>query len=138
MKIGEFKADEDGGYTGQLDALGLTVSCMTFSPVQEKRADGPDFIITGYGEWDNVNDIDYLLQFEPGQPIPNPNSYEVGAAWKKVSQNGKPYLSVKLDGPTLAAPIDCRLIERKDGSFSLIWKRKEEQAPATVEHQTAA
>jgi uncharacterized protein (DUF736 family) len=137
MHIGNFKADEDGGYTGQLDALGLTVSCMTFSPVKEKQGNGPDFIITGCGDWDDV-DPDYLIQFPPGQDIPNPNSYEVGAAWKKVSQKGRPYLSVKLDGPTLAAPIHCRLIERKDGSFSLIWKRKDDEEPAAEQQPAAA
>ena len=57
-----------------------------------------------------------------------PNTYELGAAWKKVSAQGKPYLSVKLDGPTLAVPIYCALIEQKDGSYHLIWRRGEEEA----------
>jgi uncharacterized protein (DUF736 family) len=130
MMIGKFKASKDGGYTGQLDALGLTVADMTFCPVKDKQGDGPDFIVTGYGEWDDAADIDYLLKFPPGQPIPNPNTYEIGAAWKKISQKGKPYLSVKLDGPTLAAPIHCALTEQKDGSYHLIWGRKDEEASA--------
>jgi uncharacterized protein (DUF736 family) len=131
MIIGRFKADKDGGYTGQLDALGLTVSAMTFCPVKDKLGDAPDFIIIGYGEWpdDPTDGIDFA-NFDPDEPVLNPNSYEVGAAWKKVSQQGKPYLSVKLDGPTLAAPFHCRLIERKDGSYSLIWNRKDEEPAA--------
>lgn len=73
MMIGNFKADDNGGYSGQLDALGLTVSAMTICPVKDKQGDGPDFIIIGCGEW-----IDDDL---PGiQP-----SYEVGTAWKKIS-----------------------------------------------------
>jgi uncharacterized protein (DUF736 family) len=126
MKIGEFRAAENGGYIGELDALGLSVEAMTFWPVIEKQGDGPDFLITTPGD---VSDDPFVTH------IP---SYDIGAAWKKIGKNGKPYLSVKLDGPTLAAPIDCRLIERKNGSFSLIWNRKEEEATGTVEHQAAA
>jgi uncharacterized protein (DUF736 family) len=60
--------------------------------------------------------------------IPNTNTYELGAAWKKVSTEGRPYLSVKLDGPTLRVPIQCALIEQNDGSYHLIWRRGEEEA----------
>jgi uncharacterized protein (DUF736 family) len=130
MIIGNFKAEEDGGYTGQLDTLGLSISGMTFCPVKDKQGNGPDFTIIGYGEWEDMSDADYLMKFAPHQPIPNPNSYEVGAAWKKPGKNGRPYLSVKLDGPTLPAPIHCRLIERKDGSYSLIWQRKDDEPAA--------
>jgi uncharacterized protein (DUF736 family) len=49
-------------------------------------------------------------------------------------KKGKPYLSVKLDGPTLSAPIHCALIEQQNGSYGLIWNRdsrkEEEQAAA--------
>jgi len=130
MIIGNFKADEDGGYIGQLDTLGLTISGMTFCPIKDKQGNSPDFTIIGYGDFEDI-DPDYIMKFAPGEPVPNPNSYEVGAAWKKTSQKGKPYLSVKLDGPTLPAPIHCRLIERKDGSYSLIWQRKDEEHTTT-------
>jgi hypothetical protein len=50
--------------------------------------------------------------------IPNTNTYEFGAAWRRVCTQGKPYLSVKLDGPTLAVPIPRVLIEQNDGSYS--------------------
>jgi uncharacterized protein (DUF736 family) len=43
MMIGKFKADADGGYDGQLNALGLSVDSMTFCPVKDKQSDGPDF-----------------------------------------------------------------------------------------------
>jgi uncharacterized protein (DUF736 family) len=122
MMIGKFMVEGDG-YTGQLDALGLTVSGMTFSPVKDKQGGGPDFIVIGYGD-------------PPEDPFDTGvNSYEVGAAWKKTSKKGKPYLSVKLDGPTLAAPIHCALTEQNDGSFYLIWSRKPEEAAA--EHAAA-
>jgi uncharacterized protein (DUF736 family) len=102
MMIGKFKADEDGGYQGELNALGLTVDTMTFCPVKDKQGDGPAFIVIGYGEFpDSLEDFAKLPPPNVDQLIPNTNTYEFGAAWKKVSQKGKPYLSVTLDGPTL-------------------------------------
>jgi uncharacterized protein (DUF736 family) len=122
MMIGKFKPEGDG-YTGQLDALGLTVSCMTFCPVKDKQGGGPDFIIYGYGDHPE----------DPFDPEANTgvNTYEVGAAWKKTSRRGRPYLSVKLDGPTLAAAIQCALTEQTDGSYHLIWRRKDDEAAAS-------
>ena len=47
---------------------------------------------------------------------------EIGAAWSKRSNEGRDYLSVKLDDPSFNAPIYANLIE--DGeAFSLIWSR---------------
>jgi hypothetical protein len=33
------------------------------------------------------------------------STFEFGAAWKKISQNGRDYLSVRLDDPSFATPI---------------------------------
>jgi uncharacterized protein (DUF736 family) len=47
---------------------------------------------------------------------------EVGAAWKKKSREGGPYLVVKLDDPAFPAPITCRLVP--DGNeYTLFWTR---------------
>ena len=127
MMIGRFKVDEEGGYTGELIAVGLQIDDINVCPVKDKRADGADFIVIGYGEPPDVFDIDFK-KYPPGVPIPNTNTYELGAAWKKVSPQGKRYLSVKLDGPTLAVPIHCALIQQNDGSYHLIWRRGEEEA----------
>jgi uncharacterized protein (DUF736 family) len=129
MMIGTFKATDDG-YTGELNALGLTVAGMTFCPVTNKKGDGPDFIVIGYGEWDDAAELDHFIHSASAEPFLNANCYDVGAAWKKISKKGKPYLSVKLDGPTLAAPIHCALTEHKDGTFHLIWTRKDRDADA--------
>lgn len=86
--------------------------------MKDKQGDGPDFIIYGYGDPPDG-------PFETGA-----NTYEVGAAWKKTSKKGRPYLSVKLDGPTLAAPIQCALTEQTDGSYHLIWRRKDDEVAA--------
>ena len=53
------------------------------------------------------------------------NGYELGAAWKKVSQESKrAYLSVTLDDPSFQAAIYARLVENEDATHSLIWSRR--------------
>ena len=66
-----------------------------------KQGSGPDFVVLG--------------QSRDGQ-------FELGAAWAKTSKKDKPYLSVKLDGPTLVQPINCALTKQADGSHALVWK----------------
>jgi len=47
---------------------------------------------------------------------------EIGAAWKKTSAEGNPYLSIRLDDPSFNAPITCRLVASED-EHRLIWSR---------------
>ena len=49
---------------------------------------------------------------------------EIGAAWTKTSNEGRDYLSVKLDDPSFPAPIYATLaeVEGEDG-LQLIWSR---------------
>jgi uncharacterized protein (DUF736 family) len=49
---------------------------------------------------------------------------EIGAAWSKRSNEGRDYLSVKLDDPSFLAPIYADLFNDEDGEgFTLIWSR---------------
>ncbi|MBK8631488.1 MAG: DUF736 domain-containing protein [Sphingomonadales bacterium] len=49
---------------------------------------------------------------------------EIGAAWTKTSNEGRDYLSLKLDDPSFTAPIFANLFDDEDGkSFNLIWSR---------------
>ncbi|MGY4311225.1 DUF736 domain-containing protein [Bradyrhizobium sp. JR3.5] len=49
---------------------------------------------------------------------------EIGAAWSKRSEEGRDYLSLKLDDPSLNAPIYANLFEDEEGDgFTLIWSR---------------
>ncbi len=49
---------------------------------------------------------------------------EIGAAWAKHSNEGRNYLSVKLDDPSFNAPIYANLFDDEDGeSQTLIWSR---------------
>ena len=49
---------------------------------------------------------------------------EIGAAWSKRSEEGRDYLSLKLDDPSFNAPIYANLFddEEADG-YTLIWSR---------------
>ena len=47
---------------------------------------------------------------------------EIGAAWSKRSNEGRDYLSVKLDDPSFNAPIYANLFDDEEGDgHTLIW-----------------
>jgi uncharacterized protein (DUF736 family) len=49
---------------------------------------------------------------------------EVGAAWSKRSEEGRDYLSLKLDDPSFNAPVYASLFHDQDGEgYTLIWSR---------------
>src|SRR5882672_6824579 len=49
---------------------------------------------------------------------------EIGAAWSKRSNEGRDYLSLKLDDPSFNAPIFANLFDDEEGEgSSLIWSR---------------
>ena len=49
---------------------------------------------------------------------------EIGAAWSKTSNEGRAYLGLKLDDPSVNAPIYANLFDDDEGEgFSLIWSR---------------
>jgi uncharacterized protein (DUF736 family) len=47
---------------------------------------------------------------------------EIGAAWSKCSEEGRDYLSLKLDDPSFNAPIYANLFDDEEG-YTLIWSR---------------
>ena len=54
---------------------------------------------------------------------------EIGAAWSKQSNEGRDYLSLKLDDPSFTAPIFANLFDDPDGeSFTLIWSRSSKKS----------
>jgi len=49
---------------------------------------------------------------------------EIGAAWSKCSEEGRDYLSLKLDDPSFNAPIYANLFDDEGGEgFTLLWSR---------------
>lgn len=100
MIIGTF-TKKNQGYSGKLVTLTHS-QAITIQPAEK----GPDFHVL-------IGEI------------------EVGAAWNRtVKKTGKPYLSVKLDSPFLPAPLNCALMEPKEGDFILVWNRDERKPDA--------
>ena len=54
---------------------------------------------------------------------------EVGAGWNATSTDGEPYISVKLDDPSFAFPINAALWpSHTDGDYDLVWNRPKRDA----------
>lgn len=100
--IGTFTKQNDG-FTGTVRTLTLNVKVK--------------FVPNGKG---GENAPDYRIQAAGG--------HDIGAAWKKVSQAERPYLSVTLDDPSFPATIYARLIEGEGGTHDLIWSRSKPAA----------
>lgn len=102
MIIGTFEEDT-AGYGGIIRALGIRSDLVIFRLVTAKK---------------QPKEPDYTVVIDSADaPV------EIGAAWKKTTHEGKSYLSVRLDGPTLAAPINCALMRSPSGSLELVWNR---------------
>ncbi|WP_316237295.1 DUF736 domain-containing protein [Bradyrhizobium sp. SZCCHNR1015] len=49
---------------------------------------------------------------------------EIGAAWARRSEEGRDYLSLKLDDPSFNAPIYAKLFDDEGGEgYTLLWSR---------------
>jgi uncharacterized protein (DUF736 family) len=88
-------------YAGTVKTLTLNVKAR-MTPVEKTNDKAPDFrIYAGRGE------------------------VEFGAAWRKTSNEGREYLSVKLDDPSFPSPIYASLVEVEgEDGLSLIWSRR--------------
>ncbi|OWZ92470.1 hypothetical protein B9J07_17430 [Sinorhizobium sp. LM21] len=96
--IGTFSRTENG-FSGAVKTLNLNVKSVKFLPVEGENENGPDFrVLAGVTEF--------------------------GAAWKKQSDKGNSYLSVKLDDPSFPAPIYASLVETETEELALIWSRR--------------
>ncbi|QWT40174.1 DUF736 domain-containing protein [Dickeya dadantii] len=100
--IGTFTA-QNNGFTGTVRTLTLNVK-VRFIPCDKSSEHAPDFRIQTLG------------------------GYDIGAAWQKISQAERPYLSVTLDDPSFPAPLYARLIEEENGKHQLIWSRSKPSA----------
>ena len=96
-QIGSFKRDENGVYTGTIRTLSLNQK-VTIQPSAGDHVKAPDHRVFA-------------------------GKLELGAGWAKVSRDNAPYLSIKLDDPTFAAPVYATLVEGEAGEFKLIWSR---------------
>jgi uncharacterized protein (DUF736 family) len=95
--IGTFTSNENG-FSGAIRTLALHVKAR-IARVENPSEKGPQFRVFA-------------------------GNVELGAAWQKTSEQGRDYLSVKLDDPSFPAPIYATLteVEGEDG-LQLIWSR---------------
>lgn len=96
MIIGNFKAAGDN-YVGTIETLLFTVQAA-LEVVSHKPSDkSPDFrLVTG--------------------------DREIGAAWKKTSKEGREFLSVLIEDPTVS--INCALFATEAGEHILTYSRE--------------
>lgn len=106
MKIGTFVQNSDGSPLGRIHGLGMVTTAVVFDP--QKSREGKDY---------------YRLIADPAKDV-----YEIGVAFPK-QKDGKEYLSVSIDSPALATPLNVALFPDKDnrGVFNLVWNRPEAQ-----------
>lgn len=48
---------------------------------------------------------------------------ELGAAWRRQSREGRDYVAVKLDDPSLPEPLSAALFPTAEGDHVLVWDR---------------
>ncbi|MGI2033784.1 DUF736 domain-containing protein [Rhizobium panacihumi] len=95
--IGTFTSEKNG-FTGSIRTLALNVKAR-IARVENPSEKGPQFRVYA-------------------GPV------ELGAAWQKTSEQGRDYLSVKLDDPSFPAPIYATLTEVEgEDDLQLIWSR---------------
>lgn len=89
------------GCAGSIKTVTLNIKSVTFAPAESETENGPAFRILA-------------------------GTTEFGAAWKRTSRDTqRDYYSVKLDDPSLPAPIYASLVETEtEGEFALIWSRR--------------
>jgi len=95
--IGTFTSTETG-FTGLIRTLALNVKAR-IARLENPSDKGPQFRVYA-------------------------GSVELDAAWQKTSEQGRDYLSVKLDDPSFRAPIYATLAEVEgEDVLQLIWSR---------------
>ena len=102
--IGEFNTNGNNSIIGNVRTLTVSMKAR-LNPIERVSRDAPDFRITAG------------------------NGVEVGAGWNQVSNDGEPYISVKLDDPSFNVPIIAALWpSQTDGDYALIWNRPKRDA----------
>jgi uncharacterized protein (DUF736 family) len=98
-QIGTFTL-KDGAWTGTIRTMTINVKAQLVRNRTKTNDEAPDYRLYAGGA-------------------------ELGAAWRQESKNGEtPYLAVKLDDPSFAAPVRAVFFEnQKDGTGVMVWNR---------------
>ncbi|MCW6506414.1 DUF736 domain-containing protein [Lichenifustis flavocetrariae] len=90
--IGSFTA-KDNKYRGAIASLTIRANDLRIVPVRQPTEGGPSHRVYA-------------------------GRIEIGAAWSKRSRDGKAYLSLKLDDPSLMAPVYASLLASEAARFT--------------------
>ena len=97
-RIGTFKK-VSGEFRGQITTLTVQAKSVRIAPEENPSGNAPSHRV-------------YV------------GETEVGAAWEKLTQDQRPYLSVKLDDPSFTAPIFAQLFPGEKDEHDLVWSRQ--------------
>ena len=102
--IGTFTTDRDGFLKGQIRTLNLDAS-VSMEPVNSDKEGAPAYRLFA-------------------------GAVELGAAWAKTArESGRLYHQVRIDDPSLPAPIFANLVsDDETGNYALIWNRPKRPA----------
>lgn len=109
MIIGSFEyAKEQDAYLGDIVTLNFSLERVSFTPNKQKGDKEPDYRVHAPTPFGHV---------------------EVGAGWKRTSDRGLDFVSVSLDAPLLASPLNAALFLEDGGKrASLVWTRPKAKA----------
>lgn len=102
MIIGRFTEGSDGTHIGHIRTMFFKSDKVVFEPTTEAKSEKT-----------------------PAFRVYTADEIELGAAWRKAGKDtGVVYYDVKLDDPTFAKPIWCRLVQtKKADGYLLVWER---------------
>jgi uncharacterized protein (DUF736 family) len=101
MRIGTFRA-ADGGYSGQLRTLSLSIEVSLVPADPSDSENAPDFrVVAGEDE----------------------GAREIGAGWKHVGEKAGDYVSVQIDDPLFLQPLRANLFKGDENRLVLVWSR---------------
>ena len=99
--IGTFTKTGENEFTGSIITLTVQIDCVRITPDTHRNS--------------SENAPSHRVMF---------GDAELGAAWSKRTNEGRDYLSLKLDDPGFAGPIYPSLFDDEGGeTYSLIWSR---------------
>jgi uncharacterized protein (DUF736 family) len=118
MIIGSFLYDAgEDTYAGNITTLTVVRSDLRLRRAEKSGNKGPDYRLIAETAFGHV---------------------ELGAAWKRTSDNGRDFLSVAIDDPALPGPLSAALFTDENGeNASLVWNRQKPKASAEAKEAPA-
>src|SRR5271154_1721881 len=118
MIIGTFKYDErTDSYKGDIVTLNFQLNGVDMTPTDKVSSKEPDYRVTARTATGLV---------------------ELGAAWKRTSDRGREFVSVSLDAPLLAAPVNAALfLDKNETDAALVWNRSKSKAKEQTDDASA-